>query len=280
MNVDFRQKLEKNDRIKSILKKIKKNPPRVIIFEGGLKAQRLLFGKYWACCVNCIKEHGPCLECGTCSDIINARFPDVFILDGDESSIKIEFVREIIREKNIPPREGNYKLFLFNEAQNLTPNAANSLLKILEEPRDKNLFVLLSPQKTKLLPTIVSRSVVLTLKWERPKVEKDLYGTISSLMRFWETGVGLFKISEKKMESRQVEQIIIALQKILIDSVSDPQKDDGLNFFKKRPIPQQIWHISVILEQGLFMLKMNVSPKIVFEWMALNIYNILMNKSD
>jgi len=278
--VDFKEQLGKNSRIVFILNKMKKSPQRVIVFEGGLKEERALFGKYWACCVNCFNDKGPCLECRTCDDILNLRFPDVFLFDGDESSIGIELVRDIIREKNIPPREGKYKVFLFYEAQNLTLNAANSLLKILEEPKDRNLFVLMVPQKGNLLPTIVSRSVVLTLKWQRTQIEKDLSDVISHLVRFWETGSGLFKLSEKKMEIKEVEQIIIGLQAMLVDAVSDEQHHGNLNFFKKNLTSQKVWQISFFLEQGLFMLKSNVSPRMVFEWLGLNIYKILkMNQT-
>jgi len=65
---------------------------------------------------------------------------------------------------NIPAYEGEYKVFVFEEATQLSLPAANRLLKILEEPPDKVIWLLLSSEESLLLPTVVSRCQILKLK--------------------------------------------------------------------------------------------------------------------
>ena len=145
--------------------------PQVLLIEGGSQTERLAAGLIWACLLNC--EQGgtdlPCLACSTCKRFMQAAHRDFFVLDGREESIKIETVREWVRPVlGEPPREAARRVILFAEAQSLGLEAANALLKSLEEPRPQNAFVLTAPQRERLLPTLVSRSWVLTLPWPEP----------------------------------------------------------------------------------------------------------------
>ena len=87
------------------------------------------------------------------------------MLDGREGSIKIETVRELRTILGEAPRGDGKRVVILAEAQSLGVEAANALLKSLEEPRPGVCFLLLAPQRERLLPTLVSRGWVVTLAW-------------------------------------------------------------------------------------------------------------------
>jgi hypothetical protein len=265
--------LKEHHRVVQILKKLKNSPPRVLVLEGGLKKDREQLGRYWCSLLNCLEDPKPCLCCRRCSEIFNDRFPDIIILDGQNDSIKMEDVQVIQREKDHMPREGNFRIFLFNEAQNLSISAANSLLKVLEEPKDRNLFVLLVPQRINLLSTIQSRSFILTLKWKAPIYKNEEVERITEqLVRFWKDGKGLFEITQKKMDKEVIKSVIFIIQQSIFESVLDNRAGSLEVFFRERITGENLWKLTYTLEHSLYMLQCNVSPTAVFEWMALNLY--------
>ena len=274
MNREF---LLEHKRSIKILNMLKNSPPRVLIIEGGLCDDRVEIGKYWSALVNCpCDQSPPCLECELCRGIVEQRSPDFYILDGRHESIKIDQVRVIQRDRDIPPREANYRIFLFNEAQNLSVQAANSLLKVLEEPEDKNLFVLLVPQKTLLLPTIISRGFLLTLKWKiREFEEENIKKIIKGLLNFWVSGKGLFNILKgKKTDKNLVKEVIFSLQRSILNTISKDTLNDATEFFKKNITSSNFWNVSYVLNQAYLMLETNLSPEDILYWLAFNLYTI------
>ena len=123
--------------------------------------------------VNCLGDDGPCGECGQCRRIADGLHADVRVLgldtppSGDGRSrvaIGINQVREVQREATLKPYEGRCRVFIFDRAEHLSEEAANSLLKILEEPPEQVIMVLLASDAGGLLPTIVSRCQQLQLR--------------------------------------------------------------------------------------------------------------------
>ena len=124
--------------------------------------------------VNCLNEdERPCGECDQCRRIGRGVHADVQVVGLDSEgapsgrsriSIGIDQVREVQREASLKPFEGRYRVFIFEHAERLTEEASNSLLKILEEPPDQVLIILLSTDPSVLLPTIVSRCQELKLR--------------------------------------------------------------------------------------------------------------------
>ncbi len=116
--------------------------------------------------INCTGESRPCSECSQCIRILNETHTDVKFIgprdqlmddDRSHSIISIDEVRVIQRESNLKPFEGRYRVFIFSNINLLSQEASNSLLKILEEPPDQVIFILLAAEITRLLPTILSR---------------------------------------------------------------------------------------------------------------------------
>ena len=123
--------------------------------------------------VNCLGEERPCGDCTQCRRIERSLHADVHVVGVGGSvssgarakaSIGIDQVREIQREAALKPFEGASRCFVFDGAERMTVEAANSLLKTLEEPPPQVLIILLAVQPDALLTTLVSRCRVLDLR--------------------------------------------------------------------------------------------------------------------
>ena len=123
--------------------------------------------------VNCLEDDKPCGRCGQCDRIARGLHADVQVVGlaakepGNGRSrvaISIDQVREVQRESSLKPYEGKYRVFIFDGAEHLSDEAANSLLKTLEEPPDQVLLLLLTSDAASLPATVVSRCQLLELR--------------------------------------------------------------------------------------------------------------------
>ena len=123
---------------------------------------------------NCLEEEKPCGHCSQCTRIAGGIHADVMVIgipeqdrtsgEGPRTEIAIEQVREVQRLSALKPYEGAYRVFIFDEAKRLSPEASNSLLKTLEEPPEDVILVLLASNEELLLPTIISRCQLLEFR--------------------------------------------------------------------------------------------------------------------
>ncbi len=121
----------------------------------------------FASALNCErKKYFLSCDCPPCHKIQSGNHPDVGWLGRDPKvrSIKIEEVRGMMETASLKPYEGQWKVFILVDAERLTADAANAILKTLEEPPAHTLFLLLVKNKAHLLETIQSRSFEVRLK--------------------------------------------------------------------------------------------------------------------
>ncbi len=111
----------------------------------------------------CAQEQG-CGECPGCRKFLKGLHPDVEILTPQGQKIKIDQIRTLEQKLRFVPLEASRRLILIPEAEALTREAANALLKSLEEPPPYTLFVLLASSPDVLLPTIVSRTQIIRFR--------------------------------------------------------------------------------------------------------------------
>ena len=126
-----------------------------------------------AMAVNCVGGDRPCRECVQCTRVGRGLHTDVQVVGvaGDEPApgrgrvaIGIDQVRSVQREASLTPYEGRYRVFVFDGAESLSEEAANALLKTLEEPPDQVVLLLLASDAAMLPLTVVSRCQSLELR--------------------------------------------------------------------------------------------------------------------
>jgi len=132
------------------------------LFIGPDGVGKTLTALTFAKALNCKKEGmDSCDNCSSCRKIDHLNHPDVHIVRAEEDSIKIEQIRRLKREIGYKIYEGKKKVWIIQEADKLTLEASNSLLKILEEPPSDSVLILISQSQEKLLPTILSRCEII-----------------------------------------------------------------------------------------------------------------------
>jgi DNA polymerase-3 subunit delta' len=108
----------------------------------------------------------PCGECRDCKQIEGMRHPDVNIIQADSEggTLKVDQIREVQRALSLKPYQVNYRVALFLRFHEANDNAANALLKTLEEAPGHAVLILTADTPEQLLPTIISRCEIIRLR--------------------------------------------------------------------------------------------------------------------
>lgn len=147
------------ERLKENLKKAleKKQLVHAYLLEGqkGLGKKKIAYQLAKGIC--CRGEgKRPCNRCISCKKLEHGNHPEIQWLQ-EEGSIKIEAIRQMQKNLQMKPYEGSQKVYIICDADKMTLQAQNALLKTLEEPPEYATMILLTANATSLLPTIVSR---------------------------------------------------------------------------------------------------------------------------
>lgn len=105
----------------------------------------------------CTGNDIPCGECPECKQFLTGNHPDVHYIVTEERHISVDAVRELRDELALRPFEGGRHVVIIEQAEKMTPQAQNALLKTLEEPVGEVVFLLITDQPGAMLTTIISR---------------------------------------------------------------------------------------------------------------------------
>lgn len=133
------------------------------LFLGDSKYNTNLAALAFACQLLC-ETNNACGECPKCLSILKNEHSDVFILRTSKVSIKIDDLRVAIETADVMPRHGKYRIMIVEDASRIDETTQDVLLKSIEEPQPHTIWILTSRYKQDLLPTICSRSRIITFK--------------------------------------------------------------------------------------------------------------------
>lgn len=137
------------------------------IINGERSSGKEFIAKIFAMALQCEKGGDePCQECHSCRQALSSNHPDIIRLVHEKpNTISVEDIRtQINQDMGIKPYQGPYKIYLINEGEKMTVQAQNALLKTLEEPPEYGVIIILTSSVESLLPTILSRCVVLNMR--------------------------------------------------------------------------------------------------------------------
>ncbi|HEY9028482.1 MAG TPA: DNA polymerase III subunit gamma/tau, partial [Burkholderiaceae bacterium] len=145
------------------------------LFTGTRGIGKTTVSRILAKSLNCTGPDGtggitaaPCGVCTACTEIDADRYIDYVELDA-ASNRSIDEIRDLIERAAYKPSVGRYKVFMIDEAHQLTKDAFNALLKTLEEPPEYLKFVLATTDPEKMLPTVLSRCLQFNLRPMAPE---------------------------------------------------------------------------------------------------------------
>lgn len=146
--------------------------PHTLLIEGPEGSGKKTAAWQAAKTLLCEGEPKPCGSCSHCVKADKRVHPDVryYTVPEGKKEFPVETVREIRQDAYIAPNEGARKIYLIDRAHAMNAAAQNALLKIIEEPPDFVNFLLLCENRSRMLPTILSRAISVEL--EVPSVEE------------------------------------------------------------------------------------------------------------
>jgi len=159
------QDISGNLRVKRILQKAlqKGRMPNSLLFSGPEGVGKGDLALVLAKALNCEQmEDDACEVCSSCKAISGGKFPDVMSISAEGNAIKIEQIRLLKQTAYLKPMIGKKRVFIVVEAEKMTEEAANSFLKILEEPPFFSHIILVTHNSYLILPTIKSRCQILS----------------------------------------------------------------------------------------------------------------------
>ncbi len=167
-----------NSRVKEVLRRMlaSRRLPGAMLFVGEEGVGKKLFALEVARALNCRSPQGieGCGRCSACKRIFEINYPassdpvdwipmiwtnhrDVGMVVAPKRVLRVDQMRQIEREANFRPMEGNARFFIVDEAEKFNDASANALLKVLEEPPSTSHLILITSRPAMLFPTILSR---------------------------------------------------------------------------------------------------------------------------
>ena len=148
------------------------------LFTGPPGSGRSNAAVAFAAALQCEEQPAGCGTCHSCHTVLAGSHADVTVVRTDRLSIGVDEVRDLVRRSALAPVGRRWQVMIVEDADRLTGEAANALLKAIEEPTDRTVWILCAPTVEDLLPTIRSRCRLVTLATPSPEEVADvLVGT-------------------------------------------------------------------------------------------------------
>ncbi|MCL6639624.1 MAG: DNA polymerase III subunit delta' [Firmicutes bacterium] len=232
-----------------------------------------------------------CGECRPCRQLQHGNHPDLLRVAPSGATIKIDQVRQLLRLVQYRSYQGGRKVFLLGPAEAMTGEAANCLLKTLEEPPEDNVFILMSERPDFCLPTILSRCRRIAFREARPEPEDSPLSTAAADLarRICGAGpAGALALAEEVAARENVPALLAGLTRLYRDLfVRHMTGEGGLLFYPGllldragEPFPRdpaKLVECIEALEAAGRRLDRNSNKRLVLEVLFLNLAGVTEN---
>ena len=205
----------------------------------------------------------PCMECHACKQVLSGNHPDLIYVDHEKpGSIGVDDIRKQINDTiMVRPYSSYYKIYIVEEAEKMTQQAQNALLKTIEEPPSYAIIILLTTNQDAFLPTILSRCVQLKLKplkdfvvksyltehMQIPEADADIYAAFArgNLGR----AIALASSEDFNLMRQEVLHVLKHVKDADISELLDyirKLKEDNLDIYECLDF-MQLWYRDVLL---------------------------------
>mgnify|MGYP001625096454 CR=1 FL=1 len=213
-----------NEKIKKQLRKaLKENKvSHSYMFIGIEGIGKQIIAKDFAQMILCMNEEKKgCNQCKSCIEFQSHNHPDFLYIEPDGNSIKIEQIRYIQRKIQEKPIISDKKVYIINDADKMTTEAQNCLLKTLEEPPEYSIIILIGNNENGFLNTIRSRCMIITFQpidnvliQKYIKEEYGIDNISANLLEAFEGSIGkAILLKDKKEQYEKIEKLIEELDK-------------------------------------------------------------------
>jgi DNA polymerase-3 subunit delta' len=255
---------------------LKNRVAHAYLFEGmrgtGKKDVSLLLAKS-VLCVDPIDGYIPCEECHYCRRINSGNYPDVHLVEPDGNTIKKQQIHQLQEEFSKTALESKQKVYIIVHADRMTVNAANSLLKFLEEPESDTIAILITEQVQQILPTILSRcqvisfrplsSNILIQRLTDQGVKPEVAPLIAQLTNNLDEGLEFSRDEWFAQAQKLVLKLYEALKKNPLEALVSLQDDWFLHFKEKEQLDRGL-DLLILLIKDLLYIQLGKTEQLVF----------------
>lgn len=242
-----------NDKIKDMLKlSIKNNKvSHSYLFVGMSGIGKQMIAKEFAKAILCLSEDKYCNKCKSCIEFDSNNNPDFFCIEPDGNSIKIDMIRELQKSIQEKPIISSRKVYIINDADKMTKDAQNCLLKTLEEPPEFASIILVGKNENEFLATIKSRCMILRFSPIDDEQMKNYLSknhnmqVSSSQLDLFQGSIGkAISLKDKRDEYLKIEDLI---ENIANKNIIDIVKQAEILYKSKDEIFEMLDYINIIL---------------------------------
>jgi len=216
--------------------------PHALLFYGkssiGKKTLALELIKLLNCQAKDFKQR-PCQTCRSCRDIEKKVHPDLLIVEPEENKeIKISQIRELHSHLSLRAYCAPFKAVIIDQAHCLNQEAQSAFLKLLEEPKGKTIFILITEYPEMLLPTVLSRVERLRF-YSSPKTIDHQEKRIKEILQMSQTDLAsrfqyAKKLAEEPQNLKEILEIwLVYFREMFISAVNHQTKDYSLTKLSK-----------------------------------------------
>ena len=242
-----------NDKIKNLLQESVNNNKvsHSYLFVGKSGIGKKMIAKEFAKAILCLGDNKYCDNCKSCLEFDGQNNPDFFVIEPDGNAIKIDQIRNMQRGVQEKPIISRSKVYIIDNADFMTKEAQNALLKTLEEPPEFVTIILIGENENEFLATIKSRCMIIHFNsisdsdMEKYLQENYNMNVTSNMLDVFQGSIGkAIELKDKQEEYLIIEQAIENIEK---EDLIDLIKKLDILYTSKDEILDMLDYINIIL---------------------------------